>query len=327
MRVQRVVLFAILALLAFPAGSSSPARSFRVGLVLEPGGMGVAYDRLFVTGLRRAVRELGVGGKVLTPGPKEGYLPSFLALARQGYDLVIGWGGDQVVAIDEAARAYPHTRFAYLDSPVRHRRTNIWNVTFAEQEAGYLAGYLAGSMEELEPGKDVVSSVGGIEFPPVDHYIAGFEAGARNADRAVTTLHGYSQDFLDASKCRRVAADQIARGSQVVFNVAGACGLGALEAAKEKHVWGVGVDVDQSSLGPYILTSAVKRVDVAVYLTIRATLAGRFAGGRTTILGLRENVVGLGTISSKVPRTLIARVESVSRRIAAGTISVPTVVR
>ena len=117
-----------------------------------------------------------------------------------------------------------------------------------------------------------MSSVGGLKIPPVDHYIAGFAKGAKDANPDVKVLNGYSQDFVDQAKCKEVALDQISNGSDVVFQVAGGCGLGALDAAKEKGAWGIGVDADQAYLGDHILTSALKRVDEAVFKTIKSAV-------------------------------------------------------
>jgi basic membrane protein A len=137
------------------------------------------------------------------------------------------------------------------------------------------------------------------------------------------TLYGYAGSFagLRKARCRNVALDQIAKGSGVVFQVAGACGLGALEAARDKGVYGIGADIDQSSLGPHVLTSVLKRIDVAVYEAIRTAAEGRFRGGRTVELGLREGAVGLGKISPRVPRPLVARMEKVQQLIVSGAIS------
>src|SRR5207245_782235 len=110
-------------------------------------------------------------------------------------------------------------------------------------------GYLAALMEKRRPGKDVIGSVGGYKIPTVDAYIAGYQAGARKADPRITMLNGYADSFVNPAKCGAVALDQIARGAGVVFQVASACGLGALDAARDRGVWGIGVDIDQSSLG------------------------------------------------------------------------------
>ena len=125
-------------------------------------------------------------------------------------------------------------------------------------------------------------------------------------------------------KGRSVALSQIAKGSRVVFQVASSCGLGALEAAKEHGIWGIGVDVDQSHLGDHILTSAVKRMDVAVFDTIEELSRGTLETGRTSRFSLRDGAVGLGTISAAVPRSLKAEIEGVTAEIVAGKIPIPS---
>ena len=130
---------------------------------------------------------------------------------------------------------------------MKSKPKNVRGLLFKEQEAGYLVGYLAGLVTKQEGGsQQVIGSVGGQKIPPVDRYIAGYRAGAKKANPGITTLNAYSQDFVDQAKCKELALDQIARGAQVIFQVAGQCGLGALSAAKEKNVRGIGVDADQA---------------------------------------------------------------------------------
>jgi len=302
-------------------------RRLRVGLVSEPTGIDDPYSRGGYLGLERAVRELGIKGRVLTPAPKEGYVPSLSLLARQKYDLVIGTGGFAAPAIDRVSTGFPETRFAIIDfahDDLAHRPTNVVGLVFREEQAGYLAGHLAALVLTLSSGEEVVSSVGGQRVPAVERFIAGYQAGARGANSRVTTLNSYTDDFLDPVKGRSVALSQIANGSRVVFQVAGVCGLGALEAAKERGIWGIGVDVDQSHLGPHILTSAVKRMDVAVFDTIEELVRGTLETGRTSRFSLRNGGVGLGTISAGVPRSLNAEIEDVRAEIVAGRITMAT---
>src|SRR5213079_424203 len=107
-------------------------------------------------------------------------------------------------------------------------------------------------------------------------------------------------DWVDQAKCKQAALNQIADGARIVFQVAGGCGLGALDAAKEQKVWGIGVDADQGFLGPHVLTSALKRVDVAVYSAINSAKTGHYKGGVNAIFGVKEGGVGLGKISPNV---------------------------
>src|SRR5262249_713476 len=158
-------------------------------------------------------------------------------------------------AIVAAAARFPGSRFD-VPLPIQtlgSRPKNVLGQVWHVEQAAYLAGYLAGLMEKERPGKDVVGSVGGYPVSDVFPCIAGFEAGANKADPGITTLRGYANDFLNPAKCKAVARNQIAKGAGVLLDVAGACGLGTLQAAGEQHVWGIGVDVDQSFLGPQIL--------------------------------------------------------------------------
>jgi basic membrane protein A and related proteins len=329
--VRRAITLAILAAISLTAaagagGAPSERRPLRVGVVIPAAVIAEgAAGRAVVKGVERAVDRLGVSARVLTPGWKEGFGSSLGYLGRQRYDLVIAAS----MAPDEVRRVaprFPDTTFASLDFPVEELGSspNVRGTVFHDEQAGYLAGYLAGLLERRRPGRDVVSSVGGHKIPQVDHFIAGFQAGARRASPGARILNGYSDDFIDPARCRAVARSQIARGSRVVFQVAGRCGLGTLEAARVGGVWGIGVDSDQASVGPQVLTSALKRFDVAVFETIRAAQRRALAGGRNTVFDLENGGVGLGRISPKVPAAVVAQVRRVQRQIAAGSITIPT---
>jgi basic membrane protein A len=310
-------------------GKTTTAQSaVKIGLVTDIGQLNDrGFNHLAYVGLQRAQKVLGVQGKVAESNSPADYVPNLSTFARQGYDLVIGVGFTETQAMDAAARRFPDTHFAIVDvskADMAHHPKNVLGLLFREQEVGYLAGYLAGRIEKRAPGKDVIGSVGGEKQPPVDRFIAGYQAGAKRADPGITTLNGYSQDFVDQTKCKEVALLQIDKGAGVVFQVAGGCGLGALDAARERHVWGIGVDADQSFLGPHILTSATKRVDVAVYSAIKDVVDGKFKGG-DAVYGLEQNGVGLGKISPKVPKADVQAVQKIRSDIVAGRIKdIPT---
>jgi basic membrane protein A len=255
------------------------------------------------------------------------YVPNMATLARQGYDLIIGVGYAQGAAVATAAKRFPKTRFAIVDvdqRTLKGKPGNVRGLLFREQEVGYLAGYLA-ALEAKRLGSTRISAVAGYKEPPVDRYIAGYRAGAKAAVPGAVVKWGYSQDWEDQAKCKELALNQIAAGSKVVFQVAGGCGLGALLAAKEKKVWGVGVDADQSFLGPHVLTSALKGVDTAVFLTAKAVKDGTFKGGGNAVFGLDQDGVGLGRFSPRANKPDIARVRAVEKRIASGQIrNIPT---
>ncbi len=183
-------------------------------------------------------------------------------------------------------------------------------------------------MAKIKGGDQTISVVGGVKIPPVDTFLAGYQAGAKACNPAIKVLVGYSQDFIDQAKCKTVAQNQLDSGSQVVFAVAGPCGLGALDAAKQAGAWGVGVDVDQSYLGKHILTSAVKRVDRGVYLADPGCCrAGQFQGGSDLVFNLKNNGVALGKISPNVPASVLKKVAKLRALIIAGKIKPPTTVK
>jgi basic membrane protein A len=300
----------------------------KIGLVTDVGGLNDrGFNHLSYVGLLRAQKELGVQQRVYQANSTQQYVPNLSTFARQGYNLTIGVGFTEAEAIDTAAHNFPNSKFAIVDvdqTTEPHKPPNLLGLLFKEQETGYLVGYLAGLEAKRLPGKDVIGSVGGQKQPPVDRFIAGYQAGAKAADPGITTLNAYSQDFSDQAKCKQVALNEIEQGAVVIFQVAGGCGLGALDAAKEKHVWGIGVDADQSFLGPHILTSAVKRVDTAVFDAIKLVVDGKFKGGNL-VFGLKDNGVGVGKISAKVPKSEVAQVNKIRAEIISGKLrNIPT---
>ncbi|NUR75565.1 MAG: BMP family ABC transporter substrate-binding protein [Thermoleophilia bacterium] len=311
------------------SGSSSGA-GFKVGLSTDIGGLNDrSFNHLAFVGLTRAGQQLGVQTRVVESKSPSDYIPNLSALAKQGYDLVIGVGFTEIQAIEAVAKQFPKTHFAIVDvsNADEGNLKNVEGLLFKEQEAGYLAGYAAGLAAKARAGT-AVSSVGGQKQPPVDRYIAGYQAGAKAAFPGVKVINGYSQDFANQAKCKEVALNQIAGGSAVVFQVAGGCGLGALDAAKEKKVWGVGVDADQGYLGTYVLTSALKRVDTAVFDSIRDAKSGTFKGGQDAVYGIKDQGVGIGKFSPDAPKGIPAKVTAIRQQIISGKISnIPTTVK
>jgi basic membrane protein A len=289
------------------------------------------FNQLAYQGLLRAEAKLGISGAVYQSASAAAYIPNLAQAARKGADLVISVGFDQAVAVAKVAKQFPNTHFAIIDvdqTTLAGKPKNVEGLVFKEQEVGYLAGYLAGLLDKQKGGHATIGSVGGQKQPPVDRYIAGYRAGARRADPGIKLLNTYSQDWVDQAKCKQAALDEISAGANIVFQVAGGCGLGVLDAAKQQGVWGIGVDADQSYLGPQVLTSAMKRVDTSVYSTIQQVLAGKFAGGTNAVFSLKNNGVGLGKISPKVPKADVAKLRRIAAQISSGKIAhIPTSVK
>jgi basic membrane protein A len=303
--------------------SSSGGKKIKVGLVTDIGGLNDrSFNHLAFVGLQRAQKELGIKGRVLTSKSNADYVPNLTTLAQGQYDLIIPVGFLMADATDAVAKQVPTAKFAMVDvdaTTLKGKPTNVEGLLFKEQEAGYLVGYLAG-LYAKDNNIKAVSSVGGQKIPPVDHYIAGYQAGAKAADPGIKVLNGYSQDFVAQDKCKEIALNQIGQGSKVVFQVAGGCGLGALDAAKQKGAQGIGVDADQSYLGSYILSSAEKKVDVAVFNAIKAAQAGQFSAGQDVINDLKNNGVGFGKLNS-VAQKYSAQLDKVAADIKSGKIA------
>jgi basic membrane protein A len=337
---KTLLVLAVVALLVAGCGGSSSKKSsskaasggggFKVGLITDIGGLNDrGFNHLAYVGLQRAQSQLGVKGRVVQSKSPAEYIPNLGALARQGYDLVIGVGFTEIDAMTKVSKQFPKTQFGIVDvsnADVGNAK-NVEGLLFHEEQVGYLAGYAA-ALAAKAKGANVVSSVGGQKQPPVDRFIAGYQAGAQKAVPEIKTPNAYSQDFANQAKCKEIALNQIAAGSAVVFQVAGGCGLGVIDAAKEKNVWAIGVDADQSYLGPQVLTSATKGVDTAVYLSIKDAKSGKFKGGQDAVYGLGQQGVGLGKFSPNTPAGIENKVRAVEKQIKDGTITnIPTTVK
>jgi len=316
-------------------GSGSQAtpeqKKLKVAIVTDIGGLNDrSFNQLANEGLERAKSELGVEGRALTSKSNADYVPNLSTLAQQQYDLVIGVGFLMADAMSTVAQKFPNTNFAIIDFPqsgLKGKPANVRGLLFKEAEAGYLAGTLAGLYVKDKGGDQVISSVGGQKIPPVDAYIAGYQAGAKEANPKIETLNGYSQDFVKQDLCKELALNQISEGSQVVFQVAGQCGLGALDAAKEQNMQGIGVDADQGYLGAHVITSALKKVDVSVFDTVKQVQDGSFKGGEDTIFDVKSGGVGLGKVSEEGAKYQ-EQVDQVMERISSGELTdIPTEVK
>jgi basic membrane protein A len=306
------------------AASTPEAKKIRVGMVTDIGGLNDrSFNESAYKGLQRAESELGIEIRALTSKAPTDYVPNLTTLARQKYDLVIAVGFLMAEDTEKIANQFPDTNFAIIDSSQAAMKTtpkNLEGLLFAENEAGYLVGYMAGLYTKDKGGDQVVSTVGGLKIPPVDHYIAGFQKGAKDANPKIETLNAYSEDFVDQAKCKELALNQIADGSQVVFQVAGGCGLGALDAAKQENVQGIGVDSDQSFLGDHIMTSALKKIDEAVFATIQEVQDGAFKAGTDNIFDVKSGGVGFGEVNAEGEKYK-AQVEEVEGKIESGEIT------
>src|SRR5436190_3581328 len=312
------------------SGSAAPQATFKAGLVSDVGRFNdKGFNQNQLTGLKLAQKKLKVQIRAVESRSAGDYLPNMASLARQGYNIVISAGFLLADATEDVADQFPNTKFAITDMSVtgfKRKHSNIEGLTYATQQNSYLIGCLA-AHEAAARGKKNISVVGGVKIPPVDTFLAGYKAGAAKCVPGTTVQIGYSQDFIDQAKCKQVAENQLDAGSQVVFGVAGPCGLGALDAAKERGKWAVGVDVDQSFLGSHILTSAVKRVDVGIFLAVKGAKTGKgYKGGSNLVFNLKNKGVSLGKFSPRAhfTKAWLKQIATLKAQIIKGKLKPPT---
>ena len=344
MKVRTIAVGAVLALVAATAlivsaaGSASRAQdTFLAGVVSDVGRFNdKGFNQLSLKGCKSGARKAQGTCRALESRSTGDYLPNFARLQRDGADISIATGFLLAEGLATVAKRFPDGKFTIVDysikaPPLANAKgkplfKNIVGLTFATNENAYMIGCLAGLMAKRDGG-NIISAVGGIKLPTVDIFIAAYRAGARKCAPGTRTLIDYSQDFVDQAKCKELALNQISEGSQVVFQVAGGCGLGALDAASERNVAGIGVDADQGHLGDHIISSALKRVDTAVYTAAQEVQDGSFQGGADTVFDLKSEGVGLGELNADAQK-YSDQLQEVQQQIIDGEIAdIPTEVR
>ena len=279
-------------------------------------------------GLDRAVKELGITPEALQSNSPSDYVPNLTTAVRKKADLVISAGFLLAADTNTVAKKNPNIHFAITDYDVTgdpfNGRKNVMGLTYAANESGCLVGYLAAEMAKKQGGKQVIGAVGGLKIPPVDIWIAGYQHCAKLFNPNIKVLIGYSQDFVASDKCKTVAENQISQGAQVLFQVAGGCGLGTLKAADAAGIWGIGVDKDQYNDAKRVLTSGVKRVDNGVFTAIKQVTEGNFKGGGNLLFNLKNKGMDVGKINPAVPQNLIDKMNELKQKIISGQVKVPS---
>ena len=321
------------ALIATGVSSAAPRAAFLAGVVSDVGRFNdKGFNQLSLQGCKAGAKKAGGTCRAFESRSTADYIPNFVKLQRAGAQISVATGFLLADATAKMARRFGSSDFTIVDysvhaPPFANKKgkslfKNVVGLTFATNENSYMIGCLAALMAR-DDGSKVISATGGISLPTVTIFIAAYAAGAKKCVPGTKTLVDYSQDFIDQAKCKELALNHIERGSKVEFAVAGGCGLGALDAAKEAKIWGVGVDKDQAFLGPHILTSAVKRVDRAVEAAIVAEGLGLFPGGEDLNFNLKNNGVAIGKLSPKVPKSYIKRMNALGLQIIKGKIKPP----
>jgi basic membrane protein A len=322
-------------------GGGANASNFLAALISD---IGKFNDRSFnqsqLEGLKRARDQLGVKILPLQSNSTSDYTPNFTTAVRRQAKISIAAGFLLADTLESIADQFPRSHFAITDycakgaastcitgNVLKKNHPNVMGLDYAANQSGCLVGYLAAEMAKKQGGQQVIGAVGGLHIPPVDIWIAGYKYCAQLFNPKIKVIVGYSGDFVKSDLCKTVAEDQIARGAQVLFQVAGGCGLGTLTAAAQHDIWGIGVDKDQYNDAGRVLTSGIKKVDLGVYKVIQASLNGRFKGNKDLQFTLANGGMGIGKINPAVPQALIAKMNAIKQKIISGQIKVPTTIQ
>ena len=312
---------AVIAVTGLVAGTGTAAQdqtAVKVALVTDTGGLNdKGFNTLAGAGLAKAKKTLGskLDSRIYITNTDADRTPNLQRAAQDGYQLVIANGVLFTFGpLDTVPPAFADTKFLGIDvdfNAVKGKPKNLRGVQFREQEAGCLVGNIAALEAKRLAGPDIISAVGANKVTAIVRFFAGYQFCAKRANPSVKVITQYANDptFNDQAKCKATALSQIARGSKVVFQVAGGCGLGAIDAAKQKKVWAIGVDADQYFFGPHVLTSATKHVETAVYDSIIefAKNPAAFKTGYNANYTAKNGGVGYGRLSVKLPKKVAAQ--------------------
>ena len=316
------------------AGSARPTADYRVAVVTDIGSIqDHGFNELANKGRLALDGAEGFETRLYQTNVAADRLPNQIAAAQAGYDLVIATGFLSFDGLDKVAPRFPNTKFAGIDVTkfLLNKGTgypNYYGIQFAEQEAGYLVGYIAGLEVAREKKGNVIGAVGANNVPPIVKFMSGYIQGAKRANPKIKVLINFANDptFSDQPKCKEQALAQIEKGARVVFQVAGLCGVGVINAAKEKKVWAIGVDADQAFLGrTTVLTSALKGVDKSVVNMAKLLKAyPNRKGGNDIVYTVKSGSVGYAPIAKNAKLTAkdTAKIAAVTAKMKKGEIKV-----
>lgn len=308
-----------------PAGDGHPPASnkLRVAMVSDVGAIDDrAFNAAAWAGMQRAAKDLGCDAKLLESHEQADYRTNLSNLAEAKYDLVVALGYMMEEAMAKASADYPNTKFAIVDGNAPNL-PNALALKFREQEGSFLAGYLAARMTK----KHAIGFIGGMDVPVLRRFEAGYRAGARTADPNIRVFAKYMQSFSDPTTGNSMA-EQMLADVDIIYAAAGKSGLGILKACADhgEGYYGIGTDADQDSIHPgRVLTSMMKRVDNAVYASVKAMKDGTWKPGELS-LGLKEGGVHLSPMTytkKDVPQDVLSKVDTLSKMIVDGKVVVP----
>ena len=302
------------------ADSDAPIKA---GMVTDIGGLGDrSFNDLAYAGLQACKKATGARVQVLQSKSAADYQPNLTVFATQNFDETFAIGFLMNRDLTEVAKRFPNRHFAIIDAVVDE--PNVESVTFKEEQGTFLAGALSALVSKTR----TIAFLGGMDVPLVRRFEAGYTAGVREIDPKVKVLVKYVGSFDDVASGKELAELLFAGGADIVFAAAGKSGLGAFDAVKARSSgYVIGVDADQDALLPgKVLTSVIKRLDRAVDRVCEDAAAHRPLSGHT-VLGLREDAVGLTAFTytkAQIGQANIARIARIRQAIIDGKIKPPT---
>jgi basic membrane protein A len=299
----------------------------KAALVVAQGGLGDgAYNDLAYKGFKQALASTGVQGSPIESADIVAQGEQLVRrAASSNYGLVTDLEFSHGDMLKKVAPDYPKVKFAILNLVVA--APNVASLVFKEQEGSYLAGVLAAGMTTTSGNPKInaqkkIGVIGGTKSTGIDKFIAGFIQGAQSVDPSVKVDVKYINSFGDAAKGKQTAEQMYASGDDIIYQIAGGAGVGVIQAAKGTNHYAIGVDSDQDSLAPgFVLTSMIKRTDLAVGDAVKKFANGTFPGGKTVVYGLQEGGVGLSNMTytkKDVPAALLAKVTQAGDQIKSG---------
>ncbi len=317
-----VLVLALMLTMFTACGQKQATANVTFGMVTDTGGLGdKSFNDSAWAGFQKAEKEYGVKPTILQSTKQEDYEPNLGAMAQKT-DLTIAVGFLFENAMKAAADQYPDKKFGVIDTVAD--KPNVTSVLFKEHEGSFLVGVIAA----LTTKTNVIGFIGGMELEVIKKFEAGFKAGVMSVNPNATILVDYTGDFGKADLGKELAIKQYTQNADVIFHASGACGIGVIQAADEKGFWAIGVDQDQSkeSKNNKVLCSMIKRVDTGTYTVIKSLVDGKFEGGKTIVLGLKEEGVGYSDNGKNVPKDIAEKTEAYRKAIIDGKIVVPATI-
>jgi basic membrane protein A len=305
---------------------------FTVGLVTDVGGIDdKSFNQSTWEGIVKFQEDTGAATKYLQSESDADYIPNLSTFSDEELDIIIAPGflfGD---AMAEVSVNFPEQKYLIIDMVVGG--DNVSSAVFAAEQGSFLVG-VAAAQTAKDAGKDTVGFIGGMDFDLIQAFEAGFEAGVAAVDADMTVLIEYAGSFADTQIGQTLAAKMYDQGAYVIYHAAGGTGNGLIKEAKDRRtngedVWAIGVDKDQYADGIYdgdksaILTSMMKRVDVAAYNVAEMTMNGQFPGGQVLVFDLSNGGVGIPAENPNLSADVVAVVADFEAKVIAGEIAVP----